>query len=1213
MEEFFFYKKLIALITLTAAVCCLPVFFLWCRPRVLPLKKSKSKLRVKWIGAVFGALFLLLAAEAVSAAPCDIKPAAPAIIRHNLGASYCELCSYGYITVVISNPYEGADMTNMTIVENLRTSGLTFDYTAPAPQVTYRVDGGPLQVGGAPSVSGLDGSILTWTSLQITELGSLAFDPHPFDVSTITLTFAVTRDGGLTQEGLISAARVIEAELTYTAQDTTISPAVQCSLMPLTVITGSNTLQLREPDPAVTKRGRNVDAAQARYSSTVYGNDKDDVIWRIRVSNNGDADLEDLRLDDVMESGNINIRYICPTEAAAEQIAITTNGIGPSTMGCVGVAGNSILNYDVDDPFGNPNNDLVRPPNPVDVDIPQGGNTDIFIVGKIPVAAPGIGACSVPRTNTVRDVEWGCEVDGPAGGIDATSIGIPLSNVTATLSTQSDTDLDIQVRYIGYGGNPVPGAKGRVRITIANNTGGTVKDLWLRNDLPAEYVVDASFTPTITATGAYGYYPGLTDRITWDNPDPDPLNNNIPEFTLTSSEANPNHQEQDNMLRNGDRLVITFGIILIRPESYDKAADLDVRTESPGDGTDPDHAVDLNDLTNTLDVDFENFCTAGTTRETVVTAHNPRPEDLDIDISGSVLDFILTNDPAQRLPLTVVLTNRGGHDAADYTAYVTFGRTMDVVTVPGGCATPPSIPTLDEWQLPAPISAGTTVYECTGAPIARNGGTRTLDFEVIKSTLLADIDADDLTFRADVIGEITDNGGNLLTYPPINVPPRLDTGSDRANNYSLDGIRARVIGFNLLKSQVGTCSENNPPPTSPDRQVQIGEECTYHIDTGGWFGFLTPGFTLIAVQRIRVNDELPDGQGYISSTNPDLTSTGAIQGIRLNPPGLAPLNEVTGPEWMNWTFNQIVPGQRITQKDHWFRVDMTSRLLNDLIDVSAPPNLHAALSTNTLTSTFEAVFDDGSVNIVHNLGPSIVGYPSVAVRQISMTVTEPKITVVKEVCNESLYGSGPSCSNFVPLADDGDAYNAYIYRLTLTNEASSGGVERAPAYEVTVTDRLDASDLAYVQPFDGDGLDNDGDGSTSGLEGTISDNTVRNGLPAVLTFSHTHSGALRRIDPGQSVRLYYRVDYDDDAAPLQLFTNTANATYDSLEGVSGNQSEPQRPNSDIGGARVYTSETDSAAVQILPVEDPAKADQKSVQYASGRSARYPGCRHRRRD
>jgi len=268
---------------------------------------------------------------------------------------------------------------------------------------------------------------------------------------------------------------------------------------------------------------------------------------------------------------------------------------------------------------------------------------------------------------------------------------------------------------------------------------------------------------------------------------------------------------------------------------------------------------------------------------------------------------------------------------------------------------------------------------------------------------------------------------------------------------------------------------------------------------------------------------------------------------------------------------------------------MTSRLLNDPIDLSAAPNQHAASSTNTLQSYFQAVFynDLLSREEVFDLGPNTVGYPRVEVRRIALTVTEPRITVVKEVCNESVYGSGQACSNFVPLAADGDAYDSYIYRITLTNEASSGGVQRAPAYDVTVTDRLDPSDLAYVQPLASDGVDNDGDGLIGAPdadgEGSISDNVVRNGVAARITFSYTHSTALRRINPGQSVRLYYRVDYDDDAAPLQTFTNAADATYDSLEGVSGHQSVPQRPNSDKGGARVYTSQQASAAVRIIPV------------------------------
>ena len=486
-----------------------------------------------------------------------------------------------------------------------------------------------------------------------------------------------------------------------------------------------------------------------------------------------------------------------------------------------------------------------------------------------------------------------------------------------------------------------------------NYTGGTIKGIRLRDILPTEYVVDPTFTPSVAVTPAYGAYPGMTDRIEWTNPvagtfpltTRDPavaLSNTAPEFKLSSSTPHSVYADQFDLLRHGDRLVITCRIVLVRPQSYDKVANIDVRTEAPNSdpaGTDPDNAITL---TNQLYVDFADFCAGAQHLPAypLVTTHTFNPEDLDIDIAGSELVFILTGDPSQRLPLTVNLTNHGGHAAADYTAYVTFGRTMDVVTVPAGCALTPNPPLLDVWREPALIPAGAAVYQCSGAAIAP-GHTAALNFEVVKSTDAADLAADDLTFRADVVGEIRLSDGTLLWFPtPVN--PRADGGTDRANNYSLDGLRARVVGFNLLKSQVGNCTENNPPPGSPDNLVQIGEECTFHIDTGGWFGFQTPGFTYIAVQAMTVFDQMPDGQGFISATDPYATSTSAIQGISRNPGGLPQLAEVTAPDWLNWTFNQVVPAERISEKDHWFRVNMTARLLNDPIDVSAAPNLHAA-------------------------------------------------------------------------------------------------------------------------------------------------------------------------------------------------------------------------------------------------------------------------------
>ena len=147
MKENFFFQRLISGLLLTFD------FFQQCRSRVMPLKKTKSIRWAEWICAALSALVLLLASDAAFAAPCDIRPAAPAIIRHELSDSYCELCGYGYVTIVITNPYEGADMTNMTVVENLGASGLTF-YNDPPTPVTVSINGGPDWPTGDPAVSG---------------------------------------------------------------------------------------------------------------------------------------------------------------------------------------------------------------------------------------------------------------------------------------------------------------------------------------------------------------------------------------------------------------------------------------------------------------------------------------------------------------------------------------------------------------------------------------------------------------------------------------------------------------------------------------------------------------------------------------------------------------------------------------------------------------------------------------------------------------------------------------------------------------------------------------------------------------------------------------------------------------------------------------------------------------------------------------------------
>ncbi|MGY8806082.1 MAG: hypothetical protein ACKVK6_17835, partial [bacterium] len=109
--------------------------------------------------------------------------------------------------------------------------------------------------------------------------------PGPGNRESLAIQFNVVRHATVDEEGLVSANRSIDAEIASTPS---CAPADR-----FTTDTGPETLPLREPEPALFKAGRNIDAAQAGYTSTVYAHENDDVIWRIRVRNNGNAPLQD--------------------------------------------------------------------------------------------------------------------------------------------------------------------------------------------------------------------------------------------------------------------------------------------------------------------------------------------------------------------------------------------------------------------------------------------------------------------------------------------------------------------------------------------------------------------------------------------------------------------------------------------------------------------------------------------------------------------------------------------------------------------------------------------------------------------------------------------------------------------------------------------------------------------------------------------------------
>ena len=1133
----------------------------------------KSPAAGTFAGLAAGLLLLANPAAAQVPATCPSNLATADLIQHDFAVSFCELCEVGTVRMVIENPYRASDdvdFADIVVTEDLQISGLT--YLPGTTRFTATNMAPPPLV--EPIVSGTNGSVLTWT---LADTFTMDGPPGSFgNTPRLTIDFDVRRAAAVGEEGIVGANRSINASVEFTPS---CEPAYRH-----TDETGSGTLPLREPEPQIVKTGRNVDAGQgpASYSDPVYGHENDDVIWRIEVVNNGEADLQDLRFDDVMDPGNYLIDYICDSEADANSAA-TGGGIG----GCQAQGGVTTLN-DVSAAalFGGGANPYIA--------APAGGSGFYYLVGRV------TDSCT-NRTNSVSDVQWGCQIQAPAGGIAQTSLGLAAGD-DALLSTLSVANtLDVDVALTGTNTSQPMGGKGTVTITITNNTGGTiiggVNDFRLRNVLPAEYVVDTTFDPVVSMAPAYGNaYPGMLDTLSWDNPvagtyptltttDPlVPLQNTAPEFTVTSSTTHPDFPDQVNMLRHGDVLTITFRTVLVDLAYYDREAYIDVREERPASdppNTDPTESFPI---ANQLNIWFEEFCTSTEYNLTFNDNATADPEDIDLDMIGPELVYILTNSDV--LPLRVDLNNNGGHDADDYFAYVTFGEAMTVQTAPGSCSVTSNPPARPEWQLPVGIPSTATVYECTPGVVPA-GGQQRLEFEVVKNT---DVNADDdLTFRADVIGEITLSDGTPLWFPAPTV--RGDGELPRANDYTVDSLRARVVGYNLLKSQRGVCSENNPPPATPDIAIQIGEECDFAIESGGWFGFDTPGFTYIAVQDIRVVDNIPDGQGYISSTDPFAPgfSTASITNVSLNPPP-APLAEAP----FDWTHNTVVPAERITEKDHWFRVDVKTRLLNDPVDTVAPPNQHADPSTNILTSTFEAVFFNPltSLEEVYELSQSTIGYPPEFRRRVDLTVTEPRLVLTKEVCNETIYGAGPACTNFVPLADDGDAFDTYIWRINVANEAASGGVARAPAYDITVTSVTDPSDMQYVDPLEADGLDNDGNTEVDEAAGEgqiVPDNDVLLGSPAQIIADFTHSDALLRIDAGDSVNLYYRVDPFDDVAPQQQLTNTVTATYDSLAGDSGNQTAPTGASGEIGGARRYLSEETEATIQIIPVEVQPKA------------------------
>ena len=278
------------------------------------------------------------------------------VISHD-ATSYCEFCGVGTISITVQNS-TSATFTNISLSEDLQASGLIYD--------------GNTTVNGFPAAGpGIIGTVLTWSLPDLPGPGS--------HVITFDVRSAVA-------ENLISAVRNVAASVDFD---------MSCLAATQTISTGDFEVPIRQPLPTILKDGRNFDAGQGGYSDPIYGNENDDVIWRVNVQNAGLANMEALLMNDSI-NGNFTIGSICPDEASA--VATATAG-GTPAAGCRPMVGNNP--FDVNDPFGNA----------ADPDDIGASSVDAFIyyVGRILAAHTN-------NTNT-NDISWGCFDDSPTGGL----------------------------------------------------------------------------------------------------------------------------------------------------------------------------------------------------------------------------------------------------------------------------------------------------------------------------------------------------------------------------------------------------------------------------------------------------------------------------------------------------------------------------------------------------------------------------------------------------------------------------------------------------------------------------------------------------------------------------------------------------------------------------------------------------------------------------
>ncbi|MEO0548290.1 MAG: hypothetical protein AAFZ91_00095 [Pseudomonadota bacterium] len=342
-------------------------------------------------------------------------------------------------------------------------------------------------------------------------------------------------------------------------------------------------------------------------------------------------------------------------------------------------------------------------------------------------------------------------------------------------------------------------------------------------------------------------------------------------------------------------------------------------------------------------------------------------------------------------------------------------------------------------------------------------------------------------------------------------------------NYSLDLIEAQTLGFRQTLSLHSTSEAD----FAAAGDVQIGEEAVLRIESV-WFG---GGASLIETPVIELDFERLTGFSRISET---VTTSQAITNQTNFGSG--------APSAIVYEFADFTGGNTVA-------VDVVVRALNNGANTAGQDFEFVSTASSEFASL---VFDD-----------SVPGFPTTADRTERLTFERPVLDVTKEVRNLTLSGS------FAATAE-GDAADVFEYRIQLVNTGS------APAFDLSIVDTV--PDGFTIAGFSGDGLDNDGDGSSDEVdEGGVSGQ--------VITFDRgtTDEGKLAQLGPGETLTLLYQTTANATVNPSASAINSADYLFDTLNGVSGSQTAPTGANNDSDGA-FEDGDTVTATVRIDAVD-----------------------------